>query len=404
MLSAFSLILTALIGSSGSAGANVATDQAQITALKHKIAAQGERVKSLVSRYNELQAQVSSLDVQLADSQRLLAADERAETAAKLAARRVAVRAYTSNSGMDSTLALLSGTASITATLSQNQYLGAVNSRLGDALNALRVAQDRTEAARSNMRSKQARATKSLRDLTKAHDAATSAIASDEATLSHVSGDLRSLLAVADEQRQAAKRTAERGLAAAGASPQTQQTASVAAPSPGPSPPPGPSRSSGAYANPLRAITALTPERIDQGVDFAGFGPIYAIGNGVVLNTLGNGWPGGTFIAYRLTEGPANGLVVFAAEDIAPSVQVGDTVTSNTVLGHMYAGPDGIEMGWADGNALPNTMARSYGQYNGSNPTAFGVNFSRFLQGVGAPGGVQDGLPTGQLPRGWPQW
>src|SRR5207237_2954334 len=117
----------------------------------------------------------------------------------------------------------------------------------------------------------------------------------------------------------------------------------------------------GGYANPLRDITALTPERIDQGVDYAGFGSIYAIGNGVVLNTVQGGWPGGTFIAYRLTDGPARGLVVYAAEDIEPSVQVGDTVTPNTALGHRYAGPGGREMGWAGGDALGNTMARSYG-------------------------------------------
>ena len=154
----------------------------------------------------------------------------------------------------------------------------------------------------------------------------------------------------------------------------------------------------------MRDITALTPERIDQGVDYAGFGSIYAIGNGVVLNTVGNGWPGGTFIAYRLTDGPAAGLVVYAAEDIALSVQVGDTVTSETVLGHMYAGPDGIETGWADPNSLPDTMARTYGQYDGSNVTAFGLNFSWFLRSVGAPGGVQNGPPTGRLPATWPRW
>ena len=93
-------------------------------------------------------------------------------------------------------------------------------------------------------------------------------------------------------------------------------------------------------------------------------------GNGVVLNTVGSGWPGGTFIAYQLTSGPASGLVVFAAEDIQPSVQVGDRVTSSTVIGHMYAGPDGIEMGWANGSRLPDTMARTYGQFDGSNSSA----------------------------------
>ena len=151
-------------------------------------------------------------------------------------------------------------------------------------------------------------------------------------------------------------------------------------------------------------MVALSSERIDQGVDYTGFGPIYAIGDGVVLGTVGPGWPGGTFIAYRLTDGPASGLVVYVAEDIEPSVQVGDTVSSNTVLGHMYAGPSGIETGWADGSRLPDTMARTYGQFNGANSTAFGDNFSQFLQSLGAPGGVEIPPPAGALPAGWPSW
>ena len=152
-------------------------------------------------------------------------------------------------------------------------------------------------------------------------------------------------------------------------------------------------------------MTALSSERIDQGVDYRGFGPIYAIGDGVVLSTVNGGWPGGTFIAYRLTNGPANGLVVYAAEDIQPSVQIGQSVTSNTVLGQVYAGPTGIETGWADPSASGDTMARTYGQYHGGNSTAFGYNFSRLLQSLGAPGGVlQTNPPTGSLPSGWPSW
>ena len=151
-------------------------------------------------------------------------------------------------------------------------------------------------------------------------------------------------------------------------------------------------------------MVALTSDRIDQGVDYSGFGPIYAIGEGVVLSTVGSGWPGGTFIAYRLTDGPARGLVVYAAEDIEPSVQVGDTVTADTVLGHVYAGPDGIETGWADGSSLPDTMARTYGQFDGSNATAFGSNFSQLLQSVGAPGGIETGPASGTLPPSWPRW
>src|ERR1700730_11933384 len=119
-LSAFTLSMAGLVASSGVAGASVGSDQAQIAALKQKTSAQGERVKSLVSRYNEVEAQVTALDARIAQDQRLLDADQRAETVATLAAQRVAVRANTTNSGMDSpTLALLSPTVSIPTTVSQ---------------------------------------------------------------------------------------------------------------------------------------------------------------------------------------------------------------------------------------------------------------------------------------------
>jgi murein DD-endopeptidase MepM/ murein hydrolase activator NlpD len=227
------------------------------------------------------------------------------------------------------------------------------------------------------------------------------------------------LLDEANKRHQAQEQAAERALAAAAQTPVSAAPVVLATPTTTPAPlgspsaasgpsapppPPPPVSSSTGYANPLRAVVALTPERIDQGVDYAGFGPVYAMGNGVVLNTVGSGWPGGTFIAYQLSDGPARGLVVFVAEDVQPSVQVGDTVNSNTVLGHMYAGPDGIETGWADGSRLPDTMAHTYGQYNGSSSTAFGDNFSRFLQSVGAPGGILSGAPRGTLPASWPRW
>jgi murein DD-endopeptidase MepM/ murein hydrolase activator NlpD len=190
------------------------------------------------------------------------------------------------------------------------------------------------------------------------------------------------------------------------AAPPTSTTPTRAKPvSPTPRrPPPTPVGPSSGYANPFRAALALTPERIDQGVDFAASGPVYAIGNGVVLCTFGSGWPTGTFIAYRLTDGPASGLVVYVAEDVEPNVQAGQAVSSDTVIGQMYLGPNGVEIGWADGTSLPDTMARRYGQYDGSSATAFGANFSRFLQSLGAPGGTANGTPSGSLPVGWPQW
>jgi len=153
------------------------------------------------------------------------------------------------------------------------------------------------------------------------------------------------------------------------------------------------------YSNPLRAITALTPERVDQGVDYSGSGPIYALGSGVVLNTVNSRWPGGTFISYRLTSGSAAGLIVYVAESIFPSVTVGQSVTASTVIGTMYGG---IETGWAAPPGTGLTMARAAHQFTGANSTAFGANFSSLLSALGAPGGVMQNTPaTGNLPSGW---
>ena len=283
-------------------------------------------------------------------------------------------------------------------------------------VSTLSAAETGTRDAQRVLQREQSQAKKTLDDLTAAHDAATTAIGSDEAQLSHVKGDLRVLVAAANQERRAEQEAAERALARAASTP-APQLAPVAStapapvtplpppppPSSTPSPPPAQGSSSG-YANPLRSASALSPERIDQGVDYSGFGPVYTIGNGVVRNTVGGGWPGGTFIAYQLTDGPASGLVVYLAEDVEPNVQVGQTVSSGTVIGQMYAGPDGIETGWANGASLPDTMARDAGQFDGTGSSAFGVNFSRFLQSLGAPGGILEGSPTGSLPPGWPQW
>ncbi|HEY2304895.1 MAG TPA: hypothetical protein VGI05_03345, partial [Streptosporangiaceae bacterium] len=42
-----------------------------------------------------------------------------------------------------------------------------------------------------------------------------------------------------------------------------------------------PAPAASGYLNPLRAVSGLVPERVDQGVDFAGTGPVYAIGDAV---------------------------------------------------------------------------------------------------------------------------
>jgi murein DD-endopeptidase MepM/ murein hydrolase activator NlpD len=158
------------------------------------------------------------------------------------------------------------------------------------------------------------------------------------------------------------------------------------------------------YLNPLREVSGLIPERVDMGVDFAGEGPVYAIGSGVVLEAKasGSGWPGGGWITYQLTDGPAVGEVVFLAEDVIPTVQVGEKVTPHTEIGHMNNGPDGIETGWAmlDSGSAESQLPEA-GAIGGAGPfpTAIGMNFEDLLRALGVPASPNSGaLTAGILP------
>jgi len=162
------------------------------------------------------------------------------------------------------------------------------------------------------------------------------------------------------------------------------------------------------YLNPLRGVNGLIPERVDMGVDFAGSGPVYALGDGVITNATGNsaGWPGGGWITYRLTDGPDAGLMVYVAEDVTPTVQVGQRVTSATVIADMFAGGDGIETGWAQpAGASAESQLPAAGGISGGGPfpTMIGLSFEELLQSLGVPAGnnrSQHGY--GVLPPNYP--
>lgn len=161
------------------------------------------------------------------------------------------------------------------------------------------------------------------------------------------------------------------------------------------------------YLNPLRAIAGLMAERIDMGADFGGTGPIYAIGDAVVTSeSTSAGWPGGGWVTYQLTDGPAAGLQVFVAEDVTPTVQVGEHVTSSTVIAQMYNGGAGIETGWAlpDGSSAESQSPAAGGISGGGPfPTAVGVNFDNLLVALGVPPGSNAGQATyGVVPPNYP--
>jgi hypothetical protein len=160
------------------------------------------------------------------------------------------------------------------------------------------------------------------------------------------------------------------------------------------------------YLNPLRATTGLQAQRVDMGVDFAGAGPVYALGNAVITNAMGNspGWPGGGWITYRLTDGPAAGLMVFLAEYVTPTVQVGQHVTSSTVIANMRGS---IETGWAmpDGSSAESQLPVAGGiSGQGPFPAAVGSNFEKLLVALGVPPSPfnANAAPFGVLPSNYP--
>jgi murein DD-endopeptidase MepM/ murein hydrolase activator NlpD len=168
-------------------------------------------------------------------------------------------------------------------------------------------------------------------------------------------------------------------------------------------PPPPP-----VYLNPLRAVTGLVLERVDMGADFGGSGPVYPIGDGVITSATdaSGGWPGGGWITYQLTDGPAAGLIVYVAEDVQPTVSVGQKVTPTTEIASMFNGSDGIETGWAmpDSSSAESQLTVAGGISGGGPfPTAVGLNFDELLQALGVPPAPNAGqAPFGLLPPNYP--
>jgi hypothetical protein len=154
----------------------------------------------------------------------------------------------------------------------------------------------------------------------------------------------------------------------------------------------------GQYVNPL-ADAKVTPERIDQGVDYAGSGPLRALGDGKVtyVGTSGTGWPG-AFIEYQLTDGSEAGRYVYYAEGInpAPGLHVGQTIRAGQPIAQIIAGDSGgIEIGWGAGIGTE-TYAMQHGQWHGGDdsgsvPSPAGKDFSALIAELGGPPGKIEG-------------
>jgi hypothetical protein len=159
-----------------------------------------------------------------------------------------------------------------------------------------------------------------------------------------------------------------------------------------------PAVGSAGYVNPL-ALARVTPERIDQGVDYAGSGTLSAIGAGTItaVATDGAGWPG-AFVEYKLLGGVDAGCYVYYAEGVTPvrGLHVGESVHAGqaiaTLIRHWSTG---IEIGWGAGSGTK-TYAGLLGEWNAAYdtdnaPTAAGRSLSALIAALGGPPGRLEG-------------
>ncbi|HEY8088412.1 MAG TPA: hypothetical protein VIF09_11220 [Polyangiaceae bacterium] len=158
------------------------------------------------------------------------------------------------------------------------------------------------------------------------------------------------------------------------------------------------------YCDPYRAITGLRAERIDQGVDYGGSGPIYAMGPGTIdlyKNRNDTGWPGGTFASYKVSVGPAAGRIVYLAEniDLNPALGTGSFVYGGTVLGTLVNASPDSESGWGVAGA---GYTAEHSCYVEACDTPLGDNFNQLLVCLHATPGVPGTGGCCTMPSGWP--
>jgi len=165
------------------------------------------------------------------------------------------------------------------------------------------------------------------------------------------------------------------------------------------------SSSPGTYKNPFRDVKNIYGNRADQGVDYDGDGNVYAIGNGKIHQIYQNWYLDEPFMSYELTDGPAQGKIVYVAEciTISPGMTVGTSVTPDTVIAVMNNTTcrNGVESGWGQNNMTARAMAA--GCWKEPFISVYGLNFSNLIKSLGGPSANNIDSPTDcTLEPGWP--
>lgn len=118
--------------------------------------------------------------------------------------------------------------------------------------------------------------------------------------------------------------------------------------------------------------------RIDQGVDYAGPGPVRAVLDGTVQSVgLWHGWPGTGGLVYSTARG-----LIYVMENFVSLVKKGQKVVAGQIIGMDTGGRYGIETGWA--NSAGTGPLVPYNGLPDGTATAGGKSFASFIgSGIG---------------------
>ena len=151
------------------------------------------------------------------------------------------------------------------------------------------------------------------------------------------------------------------------------------------------------YVNPFKPRRWYAG-RIDMGVDYVPHRRhrVVAIGDAKILgSTRHSGWPGGSFIWYKLLNGDHAGAVVYVAEQLRRLAHKGTRVEAGQRIAVALPRSTGLETGWANRRGSP----RAAPCYSEGMKTHSRREMARFLRHLGAKVGDRPGRVPDE-PRG----
>lgn len=140
----------------------------------------------------------------------------------------------------------------------------------------------------------------------------------------------------------------------------------------------------GGAAGDVNPIPGAVIGRTDMGVDanLKPGAPILAPNNAKVVGISPNWYKGQPYIAVQLTSGANAGKVMYVAEQVTPSVKVGQTLQRGQAIGTYAPSGTGIEIGWANPRNWSQTLAQATTGYAEGEQTKAGTNFRSYLGGL----------------------